>query len=149
MTPLNSALLPPTIFARVDRAVTTRADSESPMTCDSQDRENLLEAWDDVERTLIEWGLHPNDLDEEGITPPSQETISRACQLRTFLARQAFPPPTRVVPDVRGAVVFELQRYNSFESLHVHPDASIEHRVFQNHRLVCREIWNLESIETT
>lgn len=135
------------ISARVDRPVTTCADSESPVTGALEDRERLLEAWDDVERKLIAWGLDPGDLDEEGTTPPSRETIARAIQLASVLSRQGSRAPTRVVPDVRGAIVFELERNNLFESLHVHPDGSIEHRAFENHRLVLREFGKLESVD--
>ena len=136
----------PIISSPIAGSVETRLDSESPTISNLRDKEQFRKDWQAaIDTKLIEWGRDPSQLDEEGATTPSVDTIQLAIQLASELSRQASRPPTRVVPDVHGGIVFELQVGNSFESVHVYPDRSIEYRLFVNHRLELRETWALET----
>jgi hypothetical protein len=139
----RSSILPP-----VRKAVKTRVDTESPAALHAQREERYREAWQNViDNKLIEWGSDPSQLDEEGTKTPSLETIQLAIQLAKALSRQGCAAPTRIVPDVRGAIVFEIQGKDIFESVHVQPDGNLEHRLFENHRLVHREPWVIETAD--
>ena len=136
------------ITAPLPKAVPTNVDKESPVTRDYGREDATHEAWDLIDKQLIEWGCDPSQLDEEGTVTPSADTIQLAIQLATALSRQDGAAPTRVVPDAHGGIVFELQGKSVFESVHVLPDGSVEHRLFKNHRLVHREPWVIETADT-
>lgn len=100
-------------------------------------------AWQQaIERTLAEWGRDPSQLDEEGTVTPSRETIQLAIDLAALMSKAVLPAPTRIVPDAEGGIVFERQEKGVFESIRISADGSIEHRVFENCRLVFREPWS-------
>jgi hypothetical protein len=125
--------------AAVQRAVLTNADYESPITRDYGREDTAHDSWDLIDKKLIEWGCDPSQLDEDGTITPAGDTIQLAIQIATELNRQGCAAPTRVVPDAHGGIVFELQGSFVFESIHIKPDGSVEHRVLKNHRVVLRE----------
>lgn len=127
--------------------VSTNVASESPITRDYGREDAAREAWGLVEKQLIEWGCDPSQLDEENTQTPSGDTIRLAIQLATALGRHGSAAPTRAVPDAHGGIVFEVQGKSIFESVHVEPDGSIEHRLFKDDRLVLRETWMLETVD--
>ncbi len=123
-------------------AVSTGVDSNAPVTKEYGREDNRKQSWDAIEAQLISWGCDPHQLDEGGTVTPSGDTIRQAIQFATDFARQSRPAPTRVVPDVRGGIVFELAGPNRLETIHVHADSRIEYRLIVNHRVVNREFWN-------
>ena len=103
----------------------------------------FAESWGKVlDERLIEWAAHPEDFDEEGIVPPSRETISLAYQqvVKPF-REKGLVPPSQVVPDTHGGIVFERRDNNIFESICVRADGHIEYCLFSNGKLVERQMW--------
>lgn len=139
----------PFLAGSLQKAVTTSASSESRITRDFERADTAREGWDLIERQLIEWGCDPGHLDEEGTQSPSPQTIQTAIRLASDLSHQGNASPTRVVPDAHGGIVFEFEGKGVFESVHVLPDGNIEHRLFQNHRLMHRQRVVLGPANTT
>lgn len=98
-------------------------------------------AWERViDDTLIAWGCDPSHLEDEGIDPPSRETIYRAILLAQAYRDEGRPSPDSVVPDANGGVVFERREGSISEVLHVWEDGTIEYQLFQGSRLMERRI---------
>lgn len=105
--------------------------------------EAFSEIWCKVlDERLIEWAAHPEEFDEEGMTPPSPETLSLAFQeiVKPFREKGRVPP-SQVVPDAHGGIVFERRDNNTFESIRVRADGHIEYCRFNNGKLVDRQMW--------
>lgn len=135
MKPLVSGALP--------FAVPTRVDKETPVTPRFRQDWQRAQEWQKlIEYRLIEWRCNPSQLDEEGTVTPSRETIQLAIDLATLMSKAVLPAPTRIVPDAEGGIVFERQEKGVFESIRISADGSMEHRVFENCRLVFREPWS-------
>jgi hypothetical protein len=103
---------------------------------DDQAREGWHHA---IEGQLLRWGLNPEELEEEGIEPPSRATLALAIQVAKTMDRSALPEPDRVVPDAHGGIVFESEDGGRVETIRVSPDGSIELCLFEDCRLVRRE----------
>jgi hypothetical protein len=100
------------------------------------------EHWAKVLDKFIEWGTQPEDFIEEGFTPPSGDTISLACQHVVIPFRKmGRVPPSQVVPDTHGGIVFERRDNGIFESIRVRADGHIEYCRFSNGKLVDRRMW--------
>ena len=110
----------------------------------SQDAATEIGArWEKViDEQLIEWANHPEEFVEEGLTPPSHETIRLAIQhVAQRFKNQRLTPPSQVVPDANGGVVFERRDSDVFESIRVQADGHIEYCRFCGGRLVERQSW--------
>lgn len=100
-----------------------------------RDREGWQHA---IDTCLIEWGRNPSAVQDEGIQPPTANSLSRACELATAMRNAAEPRPLRVVPDGEGGVVFERRAGELFERLEVDSDGKIEYAILKNFQLVYR-----------
>lgn len=97
------------------------------------------EAWQRViDHKLIEWGSAPSQLEDEGIDPPTKNTIQRAIRLAQAYQEEGRPAPDRVVPDPNGGIVFERQEQDVSEVLYIWEDGTTEYQRFQDARLVER-----------
>lgn len=102
-------------------------------------------AWQQmIDRTLTEWARKPSQLDEPETVTPTKQTIQRAISLARALSREGLSAPTRIVPDAHGGIVFERRHEGLFESIRISADSGVEHRVFEDSRLVCREQWSVQ-----
>jgi hypothetical protein len=128
--------LRPHFSGDVREAVSTSADQGAPVTRQSRQEWQKL-----IENRLVEWRCNPSQLDEEGTVTLSRATIQLAIDLASQMSKDGLLAPTRIVPDVNGGMVFERQRKDLFETLRISADGSVEHRVFENCRLVHRERW--------
>ena len=54
------------------------------------------------------------------------------------MKRAGSPPPTSVVPDANGGIVFERRRNNLSEVLHVWDDGKVEYQCFHGTDLIKR-----------
>jgi hypothetical protein len=98
------------------------------------------QAWNEIIDTrLIEWGLDARDFEDEGIRPPSSTTLSLAGRIAAAMRDKGCSPPTRVVPDTNGGIVFERRQNEVFETIRVSADGDIEQCLFVNGRLLHRE----------
>ena len=94
------------------------------------------EKWQNlIDYKLIEWGLDPSQLDDEGVESPTPEIIQRAISLAEALRDRDCPPPDTVVPDPNGGIVFERRENGLSEVFHVWDDGTVEYRRFQGTRL--------------
>ena len=111
-------------------------DTESPIV------QNSREVWQSlIDNKLIDWGQNPEQFDEEGIEPPSRQTVWRAIDVAQHLSRTGGPAPDRVVPDAHGGIVFERQEQKVFETIRIQADDQIEYSLFVDSRLMDREYW--------
>lgn len=110
----------------------------------NQDRktQELNEAWLFVFDALVAWGTHPERFEDDGVDPPSPAAISNAAKVATKLRELEADPPTRIVPNGDGGIVFESQRAHEFETIEIDSAGEIEARVFENSRLIERRRLN-------
>jgi hypothetical protein len=130
----------PFISPLLESAVTTDADTQSPLSRPDADREEWQKV---IDGKLIEWGANPLEFEEEDIESPSCHTIQLAIQLAQTWSRWGWPAPTRVVPDAHAGIVFERQDGPVFETVRLSANDDLEHCLFEHGRLVRREPWNL------
>ncbi|MBW3539833.1 MAG: hypothetical protein KY476_06155 [Planctomycetes bacterium] len=91
-----------------------------------------------MDYTLIEWGRHARELEDEGVTAPDLGTVRRATQLARALKAGGFPAPDSVVIDPNGGIVFELRNDDAVEVFHVWDDGGVEYRRFRGTELEAR-----------
>jgi hypothetical protein len=126
-------------LSAVPRLVATFTDSELPTVRDKDQAEAFRHAWQHlIDYRLIEWGSNPTQFDDEGVEPPSRETITHAIKLAQRFQAQGFPAPDSVVPDANGGIVFERREKDVTEVLHVWSDGGAEYHHFHGTRLVER-----------
>lgn len=114
-----------------------------PSELSQSDSAMFGDSWGKVlDEQLIEWASHPEDFFDEGLVPPSRQTIHLAYEhvLKPF-RDGGRTPPTHVVPDANGGVVFELRNNELFESIRIQADGHIEYRRFCDGRLEVRQSW--------
>ena len=115
------------------------ADSELPTVRDKDQGEAFRHAWQQlIDYRLIEWALNPNQFDDEGVEPPSRETIARAIKVAERFQSQGFPAPDSVVPDANGGIVFERREQEVKEVLYIWSEGGAEYQQFHGSRLVER-----------
>ena len=92
-----------------------------------------------IDEQLIEWGRNPSELEEEGTELPSKKTLQLAIRLASVLSARGQTAPTRVVPDVDGGIVFELQHRPFFETFSISSDGDLEYTAFKDCHIVLQE----------
>jgi hypothetical protein len=116
-------------------AVATGTDSDSPIT----PRDDAAEAWQRIiDYKLVEWGRDPASLSDEGFDAPSASVISTAIQWAKNWQAQGIAPPSRVIPDPNGGIVFERQTPELTHVIHFWDNGSLEYRQFRGVRLIER-----------
>lgn len=148
---IGSEALQDVVLTRADREASVLRDEErivqdAPRCADEaalkrgERRESSQRgAWQRViDHKLIEWGGNPEKLEDEGVNPPTRETISRAIRLAEAYRDESYAPPDSVVPDPDGGIVFERRDRDVSEVLHVWEDGTVEYQLFQGVRLVVR-----------
>lgn len=119
--------------------VSANVDSERPTVRDKDQVALFRQAWQQlIDRLCFDWGLNPQQFDDDGVEPPSRETIVRAIRVAQQQEKQGHPPPDSVVPDPNGGIVFERRELDITEVLHIWSDGGAEYQQFQGTRLVER-----------
>lgn len=136
---VSSFMTPPVVPYSVASETSATRLSEVSQECAAE----VDESWEKViNEKIIEWGNHPEDFNDEGFTPPSGDTISLAYQhVVVPFRKMGRVPPSQVVPDTHGGIVFELRNNGLFESIRVRADGHIEYCRFSNGKLVDRRMW--------
>ncbi len=89
-------------------AITSTAATDDTLGVKARFLSNNHDAWQSViDMKLNEWGIDPNQLEEEELIPPTRTAIRKAVKLAQAFQNDDWPPPMRVVPDGDGGVVFE------------------------------------------
>lgn len=101
-----------------------------------------------IDDPLIEWGRNSSQVEDDETPMPSRTTVCRAIQVATMFRNQNDPPPTRIVPDAHGGIVFERQAGTMFESIRISADNSVEHWLFKDSCKVLHERWPLELFDS-
>lgn len=117
-------------------ALYTGGESALPTT--SGDDKSKQEWQQLIDYRLVEWGCSSDPWDDEGVDPPSPETITRAIELAQRFQAQGLPAPDSVVPDANGGIVFERREQGISEVLHIWCDGTAEYQQYQGARLVDR-----------
>lgn len=92
--------------------------------------------WDKTLRQLKSWMGDQDNLADEDLVPPSDETIEQATKLVKRLRDSSFVSPMAVVPDGEGGIMFEWRILNVFKSLEVSADGTVELLTFVDCNLV-------------
>lgn len=96
-------------------------------------------AWQQViDQKLIEWAGNPSQLEDDRLDPPSAELIRRAIDFARALQQAGYTPPTNVVPDANGGLVFHRRQQDTSEEIHFWDDGTVEYCRFHGARLVER-----------
>lgn len=103
----------------------------------------IWDKWTAVIDTLLDWLIHPDQLNYEEIIPPSREIIKQACDIARLLQSQNYRPPLQVVPDGEGGISFEFQWENYYQSLKLLADSSVEQLLFRDYQLIQRNSMEL------
>lgn len=130
--------LSPFVSASLRDVVSTDVDLESPMTGDCRRDDQSQNKWQRLIDQLLEWYSDPSQLDDEGVEPPTRETIRRAILLLQALSDDGVTPPDSVVPDPNGGIVIERREKDVSEVFHVWDNGTLEYRRFQGTHLVER-----------
>ena len=116
----------------LDEITTLLTDQRMP-TGFADNRREQREGWQMVlEKWLWKWERDPSQLEDEGITAPSAETIQRACEIALRLRDLGLLVPQRVAATGDGGIVFAWETKPALSTLEVDADGSIEVVVFQN-----------------
>ena len=100
--------------------------------------DHFPDEWDRLESQLVRWEQHPEELEDEGLEPPNQETIPLIRDVCRALQALRVEPPLRLVPNCEAGAVFEWRATPFLWSVEVERDGSLELCVFRTGRLVTR-----------
>jgi hypothetical protein len=111
---------------------TSAADDE---VLSSSELERNRIAWQDIiDRKLIEWFMHPEMFEDDGLVAPSRQIISEACKSIKKMSKE-IPAPISVVSNGDGGIVFEWRDGHIFETIEIYADGLKEYCLFVNSRL--------------
>ncbi len=119
-------------------SVETNVDAGAPSARASREIANR-EAWQDlIDHQLVEWGWDVDRFEDEGIEPPTRETVQLAIAVASALRDDGLAPPTCVVPDVNGGIVFERRVNGEVEIYHIWDDGMVEYQQVHGTQIVKR-----------
>lgn len=105
-------------------------------------------AWQRViDGVLAEWGRKQQIRDEDGIEWPAAAVVEAARRLASSLQNQGLCPPTRVVPNGEGGLVFEYQHARELQTIEIEADGTIEVCRFKDAKLINRNRISAASID--
>ncbi len=117
--------------------VTTSVAHETPMNTAGE------VWWSIVESTLLRWKQDPSLLDEEGMENPSRDTIDRAILLASNLLTTRQRPPTNIVSNANGGIVFERHQGATYESIEIDEGKEPEHCFIHSGKMVFRKTFTM------
>lgn len=109
----------------------------------SDESEKRRAAWERViDEKLIEWGNHPERFEEDGLDPPSKESIRTGCLFAAYLRDDTpeVPVPNRVMPTGDGGIVFEYRSGKESTIYEIDETGLIEKLQFDECRLTEQRI---------
>jgi hypothetical protein len=121
------------------KVVATGADTSSPASIAMALEDPLRNGWQDlIDSKLIKWLQDPTQLGDEGSDPPAGKILRLAIDYAEKFRDELLAPPTSVVPDANGGIVFERRQDNISEVFHFWDDGALEYLRFQGTKLVER-----------
>lgn len=91
-----------------------------------------------IDHVLIEWGQHPERLEDDGLRPPTRRSISTACEVACRLRDEGAPLPANVAPTGDGGVAIHFEEGNLFQTIEIDDAGYCESRVLRNGKLIRR-----------
>jgi len=126
-------------YPPLTEAVRSGIDAVAPGDRDHENDDEARTAWQTlIDAKLTKWGCDPSQFDDEGVQPPSAETVRLAIELAQAFQQAGMSPSDSVVPDANGGIVFERRGDDVSELYHVWDDGAVEYQRFQGARLVER-----------
>lgn len=106
--------------------------------------EAIAAGWQKViDSHLRNWWHGIPGLEDEGLVSPTPNVIRAAINIARSLLEQALDPPSRVLPNGEGGIIFE--RYDRrgqdqiYETIEIFENLEIELSLYRNSRLISRE----------
>ena len=96
------------------------------------------QGWNRIESQILRWQQHPDELEDEGLERPSQQTIPLVREVCRALRGMNLEAPLRLVPNCEAGAVFEWRTAPYLWSVEVERDGALELSVFRTGRLVPR-----------
>ena len=98
--------------------------------------QSRLDGWRKIiDRTLIEWGCHPDNIEDDGVDPPTAAAIARANLIVCELRDEGTPLPANLAPNGDGGIVLHYEFGDAFLTIEVDSIGDCELRVLENGRL--------------
>lgn len=125
--------------------VSTSAADEGILALNAIEAKENVDLWKDViEEKLVDWGRQRTVCDEEGFILPSSIAVDTAIEIaRTLQGKHS--PPTRVVPNGEGGIIFEKEVNSRFTAIEVFEAGSFELRSFLDCRLIYTKYFERKS----
>ncbi len=139
MKPQHSELEVTLTGARATLPATTAAASWDGLASRPEPAPPDGRGWAACLATLREWITAASTWDEDGVVPPSPQTIRFAMRFAARLRDEGTPGPTRVVPDGEGGLVFERREGRLFETFTVTAGTTVELDRYRDSRLLSSE----------
>ncbi len=89
-----------------------------------------------IEYKLLEWGRHPESLEDDGVYAPTPQALASGIRLAHQLAAQRCPAPQRLSPDGDGGIVFEWRENDVSWEIRIWDDSTGKWVVFDGMKLV-------------
>jgi hypothetical protein len=125
------------VFSEAVRTSAAACAGAAP--CVEGDRKASANQWDSlVQSKLVRWDESAETPAEEGLLPPTRQALGAAFQVAARLCDAGVPPPTRLVQDGAGGIVFEWKYGSAADKLHLDPSGGIEATKFCDSRLIYR-----------
>jgi hypothetical protein len=117
----------------------TRAASEIFISTSAASPLAAKTVWTTLIDRLDDWDRSPNAIDEDDWESPSIPAITTAFRLLRTLRDGQFAPPSRVVPNGEGGILFILDSTVQSETYEIDENGSLEYRLYIGDRLDKRE----------
>lgn len=96
-----------------------------------------------VDVHLRNWWYGVPGLEEEGLVSPTRTVLNAAIKIVEALAEQSFDPPSRVVPNGEGGIIFERYERRGqdqiYETIEIFKNLEMELSLYKNSKLLLRE----------
>ena len=93
-----------------------------------------------VDHVLIEWGRHPESIEDDGIEPPTGAAVAGASEVACRLRDEGMPLPVNVAPTGDGGIAFQYELSDLFVTIEVDVAGDVELRIFHDGRVIRRSL---------
>lgn len=105
------------------------------------EREGHRAIWNElIECKLKRWLRNPNQLHDIGFDAPSPDVIMLAIAFAEYFRDTSWLPPTNVVPDPNGGIVFSRTDNDDKDVIHIWDDLCVEYFKFEGSKIVKRKV---------
>lgn len=92
-----------------------------------------------INEPLIDWARNPDQLEDEGILPPSKDVIQLALNFAMYWRDKGSPAPDYVIPDGDGGIVFKRTAGDVTETIEIGAEGTVEIIGFRGHKIIKRK----------